>query len=207
MSGPRPVLQTMLQRSTVLFGCAHRRLQTPRMLRAPTCGTLASLDFHARYIATPSQPRHGRPVHAPLPSLGLAWLLDVLRGLLAARAVASRVGACASPPPSCRCTWWTASVRWLARPSAAGPATVRWWRCARKQVRASSSATQASADTCRTVATEADGVLRAELLRYVQRKLFAEDAGSQAAGTFTRCCPRLPDAYPCRRRRSRCAGC
>ena len=33
--------------------------------------------------------------------------------------------------------------------------------------------------------TEADGVLRAELLRYVQRKLFAEDAGSQAAGV---CC-------------------
>ena len=53
-----------------------------------------------------------------------------------------------------------------------------------KQARAllPGSATHGSADALRAASTEADGGLRAELLRYVQRKLFAEDACSQAAG-------------------------
>ena len=44
------------------------------------------------------------------------------------------------------------------------------------------SATRALPDAFPDAPPEADGALRAELLRFVQRKLFAEDAGSQAAG-------------------------
>lgn len=58
----------------------------------------------------------------------------------------------------------------------AGMCTVR---CPRPPTRAAPDALDAPAQP-----PEADGALRAELLRYVQRKLFAEDARSQAAGAF-----------------------
>ena len=101
-------------------------------------------------------------------------------------------GACVAPtrcarlgPRPFRCTWLNAFEKRLAFTRLSGcRATAKWWRCVLKQARAlrPGSATHGSADALRAASTEADGGLRAELLRYVQRKLFAEDACSQAAG-------------------------
>ena len=87
-------------------------------------------------------------------------------------------------------------------------ATAKWWRCVLKQARAvlPGSATPGSADALRAASTETDGGLRAELLRYVQRKLFAEDACSQAAGE-SRMSLMFPRVSPrCSCRCNRCRG-
>ena len=138
----------------------------------------------------------GLAVHLLRPSLHVSLVLafSATCSALLTLCCALQVGACAAPtrcarpaPRRFRCTWRSAFVKRLVftRQSVCH-AAAKLWRCVRKQARAvqPGSATHGSADALRVASLEADGGLRAELLRFVQRKLFAEDACSQAAGKW-----------------------